>query len=203
MKTRVKTERRVRIEQDEHAVDPREYDNAGKMYCWHRRYSLGDEQPDQSPDEICRELLQDWTGEFIPDELSGDELREKLEQNCVMLPLYLYDHSGLAMNTGGFSCPWDSGQVGFILISRPDAIDEWGEAWRERAEAVLRAEVEEYNRYLQGDVYRFIAEERDLPDGQWEVVDDIGGFYGSDPRTNGMTDHLEDGDLELLVASAE
>ena len=30
----------------------------------------------------------------------------------VFLPLYLFDHSGITMNTSGFSCPWDSGQVG-------------------------------------------------------------------------------------------
>jgi len=35
----------------------------------------------------------------------------------IILPLYLYDHSGITMNTTGFSCGWDSGQVGYIVMS--------------------------------------------------------------------------------------
>ena len=39
----------------------------------------------------------------------------------VFLPLYLFDHSGITMNTSGFSCPWDSGQVGWIFCT-PDIL---------------------------------------------------------------------------------
>ena len=36
----------------------------------------------------------------------------------VVLPVYMYDHSGITINTTGFSCPWDSGMVGIIYVSK-------------------------------------------------------------------------------------
>jgi len=44
----------------------------------------------------------------------------------VILPLYLYDHGGITMSTGAFSCPWDSGQVGWIYAPKKTFIDETG-----------------------------------------------------------------------------
>ena len=42
---------RVTIWQDEFFdSNPRDWDNLGVMACWHRRYDLGDEQPQCSPD---------------------------------------------------------------------------------------------------------------------------------------------------------
>lgn len=42
-----------------------------------------------------------------------------------MMPLYLMDHSGLAMQTESFHDPWDSGQVGWIYVSKEDALKEF------------------------------------------------------------------------------
>lgn len=46
-----------------------------------------------------------------------------LEERVVMLPLYLYDHGGITINTTGFHCPWDSGQVGWIHTTVKNAFD--------------------------------------------------------------------------------
>ena len=48
------------------------------------------------------------------------------EDEVVALPLYLYDHSGITMNTSGFSCPWDSGQVGWIYCTKKRFREETG-----------------------------------------------------------------------------
>ncbi len=48
--------KRVRIIQDSDPMSPREWDNVGKMVCWHRRYNLGDEQPSYDAQEWLRDL---------------------------------------------------------------------------------------------------------------------------------------------------
>ena len=35
----------IKIEHDDYPDNPRDWDNAGEMVCWHRRYNLGDEEP--------------------------------------------------------------------------------------------------------------------------------------------------------------
>lgn len=154
-------EYRVRIYHDETPESPREWDNLGTMVCWHRRYNLGDVQ--------------------LKDEYNGDIqlLRETLEGKDVALylPLFLYDHSGITMSTGSFGDPWDSGQVGYIYVTRETMRKEYGKritAKRlERAELVLRGEVETYDQFLTGQVYGY---EVKGPDG--ELADSCWGFYG-------------------------
>lgn len=74
-----------------------------------------------------------------------------VKENLVILPLYLYDHSGITMNTTGFSCRWDSGQVGVIYCTREQA-DKLGAPW-DKVEEQLKVEVEVYDQYITGDVY--------------------------------------------------
>ena len=99
---------------DDNAENPRDWSNICTMVCGHKRYRLGDEQADTEnqysswQEQLEEEILKPNGGE--------DEV--------VYLPLYLLDHSGLRMNTTGFGCPWDSGQVGWIYATKdtfPDA----------------------------------------------------------------------------------
>jgi hypothetical protein len=41
-----------------------------------------------------------------------------VEDKVCIKDLYLYDHSGITISTSPFSCGWDSGQVGFIYLTR-------------------------------------------------------------------------------------
>ena len=43
-----------------------------------------------------------------------DAMLKVISEKYITLPLYLMDHSGLAMQTTSFNDPWDSGQVGWI-----------------------------------------------------------------------------------------
>jgi hypothetical protein len=133
-----------------------------------------------------------------------DKLLDAALEGHVILSLYLYDHSGITMNTGGFGCRFDSGQVGWIICDK-ETIDRDFNGDRDLAEKCLLAEVMTYDQYLTGDVYGFIVEERDEDDeGEeaWEEIDSCWGFYGSDVRENGMAGHLSD-DLVELAADAE
>lgn len=93
-----------------------------------------------------------------------------------MLPLYLYDHSGITMNTRGFHCQWDSGQVGWIYITDEQANTEWSGEYKKTTEQIreyLREEVKIYDMYLTGSVYGFVLND---PDGEHE--DSCWGFLG-------------------------
>jgi len=143
------------IDIDEYAESPREWGNTSTMYCQHRRYSLGDKH-----------------------DLDFSEC--SLGNDCIMLPLYLYDHSGITMNTTGYSCSWDSGRVGTIAVSRKDIRKEYGvkrvsPKLVKLIEGVLVDEVKLYDDYLRGEVF-----ELSIEDEEGNVVDSCGGFYGYD-----------------------
>jgi hypothetical protein len=40
--------------------------------------------------------------------------------------VYAYSHSGLTVSTTPFPCPWDSGQLGFALVSKEDIRKRYG-----------------------------------------------------------------------------
>jgi hypothetical protein len=47
------------------------------------------------------------------DDMSRADLFKIIEEKGTIIKgLFLYDHSGITISTGRFSCPWDSGQVG-------------------------------------------------------------------------------------------
>lgn len=166
----------VCIERDDDAPNPRrEFDHVGTMVCWHSRYDLGDENPDYSCREFFVRLMQereyDVHGKHVPDEIARERVEEYIAKHFYVLPLYLYDHSGLSISTGGFACSWDSGQVGWIYMSEDKA----------RAECVgdpiglLKQEVHEYDQYLTGDVWGYQIE-----DENGVTLDSCWGFYGMD-----------------------
>jgi hypothetical protein len=159
----------VRTYQEDSPESPRSWDNLGTMVCFHNRYNLGDKHDYNSND------YNGW------DEMEKDII--KRENVGVILPLYLYDHSGITMNTTGFSCNWDSGRVGFIFISKQKMLQEYGgkivtQKLKDRVEGYLKSEVETYDQYLTGDVYgyRVFKEEN----GEEEELDSCWGFYGED-----------------------
>lgn len=192
------------IEPDDSAESPREWDNVGTMVCWHNRYDLGDEHPRMSPEEYLEDLARlanhDKMGRIddmlhravypSPRYRSLEAMRARyiertLAENYIILPLYLYDHSGLSMSTSGFSCPWDSGQVGFIFTSMGRARQEWtgtDEEIREQAERCLRGEVETYDQYLTGDVWGYVVArvyyDEDGDEEQRDELDSCWGFFG-------------------------
>jgi len=198
--------KRVRILHDPDAESPREWDNLGTMVCWHRRYNLGDEQPTCSPMEFFHGMMQEIHPN-IPDELPAEHVQACIEKHYIVLPLYLYDHSGITMSCSSFSCPWDSGQVGFIYVSMKTARLEFtgtGEQIREQAERCLRSEVEVYDHYLTGQCYGFVIEQADDDadlddDDSWEQIDSCWGFYGDDWKTNGIKEHLSPHEQDVVV----
>lgn len=107
----------------------------------------------------------------------------------MILPLYLYDHGGITIRTSSFSCSWDSGQVGWIYVTKTRLrkeleVEQITKDIIRQAEKILRAEVETYDQYLTGKVYGFTVYEAE--DGCFAELESCGGFYGSNPKKNGM-----------------
>ena len=139
------------------------------------------------------------------DELDASTLRSMLtEDEVAMLPLYLYDHSGLSMNTVGFSDSWDSRQVGYIYVTKERFLKETGcnEAeWTKRAYEMLRTEVAIYDQFLTDEIYGYQTFEKD-EDGDWDEGDGpCWGFYGTDILRNGIVENIS-GLLEAINAGA-
>jgi hypothetical protein len=187
---------RLKVVHDSSADSPRSWDNLGKMICFHNRYDLGDKH------------------NYSADDYNGwEEMKQaiiKEENTAVILPLYMYDHSGISISTSPFSCRWDSGQIGFILISKKKALEEFGgkivtAKLKERLEKILEGEVETYDQYVRGEVYGFqIVDEDD------NHIDSCCGFYGTDFATNGMLDYIDhtllgvaEGEVVALLEEAE
>ncbi len=114
-------EHTIKIIHDPDPESPRDYDNLGNLACWHRRYNLGDSHDHDDPRDLLIELC-DLDSDTA---LSMNGLFTRAEKRAVILPLYLYDHSGITMNTTGFHCPWDSGQVGYIYATLADIRKEY------------------------------------------------------------------------------
>lgn len=164
---------RIKIFYDESPQSPRtSMDNFGKMICFHGRYNLGDKH------DYDHRNYSGW-----------DEQREAIENNedtCVILPLYLYDHSGITISTSPFSCRWDSGQVGIIYVTKKKVKEEYGDITDEVVEKVIKlleGEVKTYDQYLRGDIYGYEVYEVETCNHGHEhetFKDSCWGYYGQE-----------------------
>lgn len=137
----------IKIYQDEFAEDPREsFDNLWTMFCYHKRYHLGDANP-YSPYDFSN-----WGELFAMIEVDY--------KPALILPLYAMDHGNIVMARVPFQDPWDSGQVGYAFVERNKLLAEYGQkrftkALAEKALKVLDGEIETYNQWLGCEVYGY------------------------------------------------
>ncbi|MCQ0090365.1 hypothetical protein [Roseovarius sp. M141] len=176
----------IKIVPDPDPENPRDYDNLGTMSCWHRRYMLGDKHDREDP----RDLLVDLCGLDGDTDLPMNALIERASRRAVILPLYLYDHSGITMNTTGFHCLWDSGQVGYIYVTLDDIRKDYGvtrvsKNLRTRIADHLRQEVQTYDHYLTGNCYGFIVEKDDDEVAScWGFLGDYDGYCLAEAKSS-------------------
>lgn len=158
----------IKLVIDEDPPNPRECSSTGTMVCSHRHYTLGDEQAENVDVEL-------------------------LTEGAIVLPIYMYDHSGITISTKPFSCPWDSGQVGIIFCGLETALNAFqlpaGSTWQsvctgpqgeelDLSTAVRHAmelEVQAYDDYLNNNVVGFTA--TSLGEDRDEEIESVWGFY--------------------------
>jgi hypothetical protein len=176
----------VRIVYDEDAPNPRkDYDgNLATLVCWHPDYVLGDEQ---IVDAGGRGAVENASA------ISGSRIRSMehlwryltlMRKAVMVLPLSLYDHSGITMYVGGKhdypfdSAGWDTTFVGFAYTTHERVTELCGEEEKyhseEWIEEQVRAEIKQYDSYLRGECYGFIvADGTEDEESCWGFLGDI------------------------------
>lgn len=149
------------LHHDQDCESPLEYDEGVFItYNAQSRYTLGNTPTDAEENQRIGERIQ--SGELIG------------------LPVYAYIHGGVALSTGAFSCPWDSGQSGFIYVNKATALSWHGgkiltAKKREQTLKNLRAIVESFGAWVNGECYGYSVEDAD-----GETLDSCWGFVGYD-----------------------
>jgi len=164
----------INIYPDDDPINPRtDYDNLGTMACFHKRYSLGDTDHGLTLEQALA--------------------IEKDIHNHITVPIYMYDHGGIALQTTPFSCPWDSGKLGIIFVASEKVRKEWKVKrisckLRDKIKSYLRNEVQEYNQFLCGNAYGY-----EVIDCLGEEIESVWGYSDEqccidDARS--LVDHL-------------
>lgn len=186
---------------DELAENPRTMDDGifSKFYTFLRRSS--------SPDSCEFSDFRSWKDDFysagqakdIDAYLSNGKTDEAAKAMCdyafkrgyVLLPVWKYEHGGVryaASTINPFSCPFDSCLAGVIFCSKEDIYKLFQKrcspSMVKEMYDMMKAEVEDYSYYANGDVYCYSLEDENGETSEW-----VGGFYG-DINDNGAKDHF-------------
>ena len=183
----------VKVVLDEHGGDssPREWAPLGTFWTQLPRYN----SPDKFSGDIWESLAwqfdiyakpeRDSNGRFMCYDVRESDpsvILNRVSKLAVILPVYIYDHSGVAYSASDsgnpFSCQWDSGCAGFIFISLADIRKEYGvkrvsKQLRDKVAGYLKGEVTTYSDWANGNIYSFEVEDSD-----GENVESCFGFIG-------------------------
>ena len=176
----------INVEQDEYSDSPREWSNVGIIAYKHSRYLLGEETINDPIEWLIDKLnlselsvQRIWT-KYATEREVFNYLEKRFFREYAALPVYLYDHSGITINTCGFSCPWDSGKIGYIYATKESCKEIGVENFSKRKiKNILEQEIETFDQYITGDVYRYAIQDKD-----GVIIDSCCGIYGEDEAIN-------------------
>lgn len=168
-------------------IDGEEEDYSDRFLEYTATYGYGqitrhiDADSSRSDDEIAAE---------IEDELSKSEKMELIEATgeVVILPISMYEHGGISLWIGSTSghpdAQWDCSTIGFAYVEKNTAEKEgmldpgetWNHDWKTWAYDMMEAEMEIYDKYVQGEVYGYMVEDGDGGRAS-DVLFGHSGFY--------------------------
>jgi len=155
---------KIEVYTDDDPQNPiKDQDMLGTFTAFHKRYDLS-----CSKNEFTK--VDDFT-DFI------HEHRNKL----VMLPLRVYEHSGITISTVNaypYNDRWDSSYIGYVWVTYETIRKEYGykhitKKVIEKIENILRDEVKLFDDYLTGNVYGYA-----ILDKNNNEIDSCWGYYG-------------------------
>ena len=126
------------------------WDNLGVINCFHKRYKLGEAHSFSEPQELI-----DWI--------------EANQDKIYYLPLYMYEHGNITISATPFQCRFDSGQIGFIYITKELAEAEG----IKKPYDLLAHEIKIYDHYLRGETYGAM-----IYDKEGEMIESQFGYLG-------------------------
>jgi hypothetical protein len=105
--------------------------------------------------------------------------------SCVKVPIYAMSHGGITINTTGFSCPWDSAQIGWICASRADILNWFmrtvlSKKLKDCVHDHLVSEIQTINQWLNGEIYGYSIVKKEDASLKDTFEDSCWGFYGLD-----------------------
>ncbi len=176
---------KLKIKYSPDPTSPREsMDNLGTMVFFGKYRHLGDEH------DIDSNEFNGWD--------DNESFVTKEFDSLVTLPVYGYSHGGLTVSSSPFSCRWDSGRLGHILVSKKKVREEFGvkrisSKLKEKVIKCLEGEIETLDQYVTGEIYCFKV----INTITKEVVDSCYEYYDIDQcRTDGMDSMKYHGELQ-------
>ena len=206
--------------------------NITTIYAWHRGYNIQDydcklDVPYSKEElhvDICRAVLKalkpgmekgilanhlDWfyaytnDGEDAKAEKALSRALSYAESQAFIYPVYMFDHGSIALSLDAFGDPWDSGQVGFAVVTREGfkaamgKVTRWTAKQVSRVRECVRGEVETFSDYLNGNVYGVV-----VLDANGETEDSVWGFYGN-VEEYGIEDVCSKEEMEYLYSTGQ
>jgi hypothetical protein len=178
----------ITLELDPDPLNPRvEFDHIGTIDAHTRRYDLSDLKPPLTPYTKHNDLT------------TARRLIVSNDHALIILPLFVYDHSGITIRTTPFSDSWDSGQIGWVYLTRSTIQKNWGytRLTARRTNDLTRYlmdEVAEFDAYLTGNVWGYSLE------GPNSDSDSCWGYYGDSGKAAALDDARSYIDSSLAAA---
>ena len=164
------TEPRLVIQHDDNAINPRDDDDGNLGYfitVEKNRYS-----PDKN--ETLENIVKTTGDEVESQEDHKNAIMREIEaytkeKVVAIYPIVRYEHGGVVYKLGTMH-GFDYSNCGFYIIT--DKTQKANGSKKKDFEKVIKAELDMYNKYINGDVYCFI-----LYDNEGDMIDNCGGYY--------------------------
>ena len=153
VKTEMYKNHTITIEYDDCPISPRDDDPLTEIHYHSNKYYLGD---------------TNWKGQ---EEEYKDMLNKAKKQGDLVIPLYAYIHSGIALSLGqdfygrlpqGHAA-FDSGQCGVVILRKQKMLKEYQykiftKALKKRVTQYAKEEIKMFEAYLNGQIFGYIID---------------------------------------------
>lgn len=164
---------------------PIDQDELFKYALHHGRYSFRNDFP------------QINTGDYNNWEEYLNAIQEDLEQEILSFPIYMYEHSGISFSTTPFGYIWDSGKLGYAIITKEKLFKEYNvekitESLKKNLMGFLQNILKEHTQYINGEIYTVELYKLGDEVKDNEFVDSVGWLYTIENIEEAVHELIED-----------